>query len=377
MSTPTVRLLVLQPTPFCNIACDYCYLANRSSRRHMSIPVVEATFRNLLGSGFLGSELTCIWHAGEPLAVPRAFYEEAFRTADSIVGSQTTIHHSIQTNGILINDTWCEFFRTHQVRVGISLDGPARIHDAHRKTRNGKGTHGLVMNAVRRLQARGIPFHAIAVVTADSLPFADEIANFFIEEGIADVGFNIEEQEGMNTTSSLVALEDSYRAFITSLYSRALRDPDALRLRELVQARHAIIDSPLGLESGGNLQVSPFAITSVNWRGDFSCFSPELLDQRDARFGAFTLGNVATDRFSDVLDAPRFHALYGSIRKGVEACARACEFFAFCGGGSPVNKLNELGSFETTETLYCRHVVQLPFLVALEQLEMDRDGDDA
>src|SRR5205809_860381 len=72
------ELLVLQPTPFCNINCTYCYLPARTDRRRMSAAVLDATFRGVLQSRFVRNELTVVWHAGEPLALPPDWYEAAF-----------------------------------------------------------------------------------------------------------------------------------------------------------------------------------------------------------------------------------------------------------------------------------------------------------
>jgi uncharacterized protein len=72
------RLLVLQPTPFCNIDCSYCYLPDRNDRSRMSLATVRLAARRLREDGLLGDELTVVWHAGEPLVLPPAWYEEAF-----------------------------------------------------------------------------------------------------------------------------------------------------------------------------------------------------------------------------------------------------------------------------------------------------------
>ena len=74
------RLLVMQPTPFCNISCDYCYLAHRNDKRRMSQEVVAATAQRLIDDNLLAESLGVVWHAGEPLTMPLEFYEAAFRT---------------------------------------------------------------------------------------------------------------------------------------------------------------------------------------------------------------------------------------------------------------------------------------------------------
>jgi uncharacterized protein len=105
------RLLILQPTPFCNINCDYCYLPNRNSTMRMDIKIVRRAAERLRDDGLVGEELTVAWHAGEPLAMPLSFYKEAIKVFQDVLGSACNVSHSIQTNATLINDAWCEFFK--------------------------------------------------------------------------------------------------------------------------------------------------------------------------------------------------------------------------------------------------------------------------
>jgi len=209
-----VELLIIQPSPFCNINCDYCYLPERDSHNRMSISTFKQTIERLLADGLIGERLSIVWHAGEPLALPLSFYKEAFETLSSLV-DPGKIGHSMQTNGMLINDEWCNFIRAHGIRLGLSIDGPAFIHDAHRKTRGGKGTHAQVIRNVELLRKRGIDFHVIAVVTEQALNFADEVFQFFLDLGVRQVGFNIEELEGVNRTSSMTnnSIDERVRAF--------------------------------------------------------------------------------------------------------------------------------------------------------------------
>jgi uncharacterized protein len=70
--------------------------------------------------------------------------------------------------------------------------------------------------------------------------------------------------------------------------------------------------------------------------------------------------------FADAFDNPAFRRLHADVREGVARCARECEYFSVCGGGSPSNKLSENGSAATTETLHCRLTTQLPVELARE-----------
>jgi len=371
-----IELLVLQPTPFCNIACDYCYLADRDATQFMSLDVVEATIRNARDSGLLGPELDVVWHAGEPLVASRDFFDAAIERIGAIAGPATEVRHSLQTNGVLIDERWCELFVRHRVRVGVSIDGPAAVHDRHRRTRKGGPTHAKVLRGIDLLGSYGVERDAIAVITEHSLGRADEIVDFFLAIGMVDIGFNVDEQEGVNGTSTLAERDERVDAFFARVFERAAEVPDRLRIRELIDAvdrvaRGLPTRSVRGRPLPANPQVIPFATTTVDWSGGFSCFSPELIDQRDPRLGGFVWGNVLRDSMIDALRSERFRCVFEDILAGVEACRSECAHFALCGGGAPVNKLNERGSFRVAETRYCRQTVKGPIALALGALEAE------
>src|ERR1700726_454908 len=115
---PSIEMLVLQSTPFCNLDCSYCYLPDRASKQEMSPATLERTFERVFTSPFVSEHLTVLWHAGEPLVPGVAYYENAFAIIDRLKPQSLTISHSIQTNATLLNRQWMDFFRAHGVRVG-------------------------------------------------------------------------------------------------------------------------------------------------------------------------------------------------------------------------------------------------------------------
>src|ERR1700733_15129502 len=114
-----ISLVVVQPTPFCNIDCKYCYLSDRANNSRMSLDVLSSAICNLVASGRLGDILRICWHAGEPLVVPSGYYRDAFELIRSLTPRTIKIEHTIQTNGILIDDEWCELFKRYRVGIGI------------------------------------------------------------------------------------------------------------------------------------------------------------------------------------------------------------------------------------------------------------------
>jgi uncharacterized protein len=370
----TISLLVIQPSPFCNLDCDYCYLPSRSTTARMNLRILAATFQNIIGSGLVRETLNVVWHAGEPLAVPVSYYREAFDVISAMTPSGVDVRHSFQTNATLVSRPWCDFIHEYSISIGVSIDGPKEIHDRHRVTKGGRGTFDRVMRGIRLLQENDITFSVIAVITAASLDFPEDIFSFFLDLGIRDLGFNIEELEGSHETSSLSPPEvnEKMMKFWYILYKLSKRSNDAIRIREFEHARSALTQSPFyDLNRGYNKQALPLAIVSVDHSGNISTFSPELLGINIGYFSDFTFGNVDRTELKQILEHPEFINIGNEVYQGVCRCASDCEFFSLCGGGAPANKYFEHGTFASTETMFCRFTIQMPLAVLAEDLEQD------
>jgi len=369
-------MVVVQPTGFCNIDCAYCYLPNRNDKHVMGQATVKRLFSELFASGWSSPRLTVVWHAGEPLVVPPTFYREAFATIEALRPPSVEIAHSFQTNGMLIDADWCAFFRDWKVGVGVSIDGPREIHDANRKMRNGAGTFDRTLAGIRTLRAAGVPFHVISVLSRKSLDMPDELLDFYVSEGIDHVCFNVEESEGSHI-SDLMADADRqvrYAAFLRRFWQQAREGGRVQFVREIDLAIQRIFRPEE--TATRNIQVEPLAMLNVDSRGNVSSFSPELLGLRNADYGDYLLGNIDRDSLATIYDNCLKSALLRDIRAGVEACAVSCEYFSVCGGGAPVNKLAENGSFASTRTGYCALTQMVPtdlILEAYDALEQSAD----
>jgi uncharacterized protein len=368
-----LELLVLQPTPFCNINCSYCYLPDRQSTKQMSLQTLEQTFAWVFASGLVRESFVLLWHAGEPLVVPPAFYEQAIDLLARHNRPGVSVYHALQTNATLIDADWCRFFVENDLHPGVSVDGPAFLHDRHRRTRQGKGTLDRVLRGIRLLQEHGVPFYVISVLTADSLLYPDELFDFYQAQQIQTVAFNVEEIEGPHVTSSLLGVEmrERFRRFFSRFMDLALAADPPLSVREFETSAVAILGPRYG--AGSRTQENkPWAIVNVDCEGNFSTFSPELLGLSSPRHGPFALGHVGRDSLEAVIASPRFQLLEDEIGRGVEQCRQTCPYFAFCGGGPPANKYFEAGTFATTETLFCRLHKQVCLDVSLTRLEQLR-----
>jgi uncharacterized protein len=365
-----LELLVVQPTPFCNLDCSYCYLPDRTDTRRMTLETLDRALQWVAESGLVCDPFVLLWHAGEPLVVPVAWYEGAAEVLKRRgVGWEVT--QSFQTNATLITEEWCDFFRRHRIEVGVSVDGPAFLHDRHRKTRQGRGTLDRVLNGIRLLNERAIPFKVITVLTADSLDYPDELFDFYCEHGIRAVGFNPEESEGSNARSSLQGegTVPRFRRFLERFLELAHSADPPLEVREFEQSASSILHARRAGPTRRTQENRPFGIVNVDCEGNFSTYSPELLGQESSRYGGFALGNVATDSLDSVLGLARFAQMDADIAAGVNLCRESCRYFPFCGGGPPGNKHFENGSFVSTETLFCRTHMKVCLDVTADWLE--------
>jgi uncharacterized protein len=302
------------------------------------------------------------------------YYERAFAIANRLKPPGTTVAHNFQTNATLINQRWAEFFAAApNTTIGVSIDGPAHLHDRCRKTRNQTGSFDQVMRGVRVLQDNAIPFHVITVLTRNSLRCVREMFDFYADNGLTQIAFNIEEIEGDHRSSSLAQdnIDAEARAFFREFIELVDAHGSKLEVREFLGALAGI--SHPDLQRYGNPMAQALRVVSVGVNGELSTFSPELLGNTSARHGSFVFGDVHANSIADILDNATFQAIHDEIGRGLDRCQRDCEYFDICLGGSPVNKLFENGSFDSTETLFCRLSKKAVIDVVLERVESEFD----
>jgi uncharacterized protein len=333
----------------------------------MSLKTLDQACTLVFDSGLPGRMLEVAWHGGEPLVVPLEWYEQAFDLMESRRPASLELKHRVQTNGLLLDDAWACLFARTKARVGLSIDGTAELHDANRRTRRGQGTHQGAMRALGILQAQGVPCHVITVLTERALDMPEELFDFYVANGIKEVGFNIEEIEGAHASSSLAGdeMEARFRGFIKRFFDLAWKSPGVLKVRELESMLGMLLLNELVVDE----QNVPFAIVSVSVDGAISTFSPELLGTRHRRFNSFAFGRLGSHLLSDIANEPMFLVVSSEIQAGVRSCESNCRYFRWCGGGAPANKLFETGMFDAVETMHCRLTRQAIFDDVIERLE--------
>nr|WP_063817907.1 cyclophane-forming radical SAM/SPASM peptide maturase GrrM/OscB [Herbidospora sakaeratensis] len=369
-----LRQVIMQPTSSCNLNCTYCYVPNRRDRTLMSPEVLDHAIRKTLRSDLVRGRVEFLWHAGEPLMAGRQFYVDAMRSVATHNHRGIEVRQSLQTNGTLVTRDWCAFLQEHGFSVGLSVDGPAAIHDRSRRNWSGGRSHEKVMRGYELLTGHGIPLGAICVLTRESLRHPDEIFAFFLGNGFTSVGFNVEEVENGNTSSSLTErggeVAGEYRRFMDRIYDLWRAEAGRLSVREFGDLswiiRHKFSDPGYQRRP---LETQPLGIITIQKDGTISTFSPEFAGAKSPEYGDFSIGNILdVDELDDVQDDANLRRIVQAVDAGIQACADECLFFDLCGGAYTSNKFFENGSLTSTETTACRLHRQELSAVLIEKL---------
>lgn len=178
----------------CNMACDYCYYLEKQHlypeepRQLMSEELLERFVKEYIEAQTT-AEVLFTWHGGETMMRPLSFYKKAMELQRKYARGRN-VANSIQTNGTLLTDEWCEFLHDNHWLVGISIDGPQDFHDEYRRNRQGKASWFKVMQGIRLLKKHGVEWNAMAVVNDYNGDYPLEFYHFFKEIGCQYLQFS-------------------------------------------------------------------------------------------------------------------------------------------------------------------------------------------
>ncbi|ROT11020.1 anaerobic sulfatase-maturation protein [Muribaculum intestinale] len=189
--TPFARPLYIMTKPAgssCNLACEYCYYLEKKNlykdasadRRHvMSDDMLERFIKMYIESQSM-PQILFSWHGGETLMRPLSFYKKVIELQKKY-GGGLVIDNSIQTNGTLLTDEWCRFFKDNNWLVGVSVDGPQEFHDEYRRNNIGAPSFHKVMRGINLLKKHGVEWNALAVVNDFNADYPLDFYHFFKE----------------------------------------------------------------------------------------------------------------------------------------------------------------------------------------------------
>jgi len=170
----------------CNIDCTYCYYLHKKDLLpdHAASRVSDELLEELIRQHIEGQDADAVvftWHGGEPMLAGLGFYRKVVQIQQRYAGRKR-IENDLQTNGLLLDEAWCEFLKEHRFLVGLSIDGPKHLHDHFRKSKGGEPTFDRVLSAARLLQRYDVRFNTMAVVNSINARYPDEVYRFLAEE---------------------------------------------------------------------------------------------------------------------------------------------------------------------------------------------------
>lgn len=187
MMPPAFTVMAKPSGPACNLHCSYCFYTEKENlfpgngTYRMSDQLLEMFIRQKIHA-HKSSQVHFAWQGGEPTLLGVAYFERMVELQKKYAQGKS-VTNSFQTNGVLINEDWCRFFARNQFLIGISIDGPAHLHDRHRQYRNGSPSFDKVVRAIGLLKKFRIDFNTLTVVHRDNSAHALEVYNFLKETG--------------------------------------------------------------------------------------------------------------------------------------------------------------------------------------------------
>ena len=186
-NAPSSFHVLAKPTgAVCNLDCKYCFFLSKDalypdSQFRMSDDVLEAYVKQVIES-HREPHITIAWQGGEPTLMGLDFFRRAMTLVHKYKRPGMTLEHTIQTNGVLLDEVWCEFLRENNFLVGLSMDGPREMHDAYRVDKGGGPTFEKVMRAARLMQKHAVEFNILCTVHAANVEHPLEVYRFFRDE---------------------------------------------------------------------------------------------------------------------------------------------------------------------------------------------------
>lgn len=339
---PLTSLLLKPAGPDCNLNCGYCFYLEKAAlfprpRHRMTEKILTETLRQALTQCQDGLSLS--WQGGEPSLMGLAFYQKAVDLQERF-GKGKRVGNAFQTNGVLMDGKWGDFFKKYKFLVGLSLDGPEQIHDHYRKTSKGAGSWETVAANAGRLLAQGVQVNAMTCLSDYSVRYPEEIYNFHKEMGLAYMQFIPILERGRAGESALAPFSITARQYgdflcrIFDLWRADFKDgrpTTSVRLFESTFFRLLGQPNPQCTfrESCGQYLV-------VEHNGDvFPC--DFFVEPR------WKLGNVMEGNLTRMLNSERM-AAFRELKSQLPEKCLSCQFRPFCHGGCTKDRAFDTGA---------------------------------
>ncbi len=318
---------------FCNLRCRYCFYNTRDqlTRNVMSNELLEKFLAEYMG--LFSGRLFFIWHGGEPLLAGLPFFERVIELQTKHLKEGQKVKNAIQTNATLIDDKWAEFFKTHDFKVGVSLDGDKKSHDHFRLNHGGGGSFDRVVRGIEILRRHGVEPGIIQTLTHDNIVHAREDFNFFANIlgakrwGVNDF-FDVNAINQAMLGQSIT--DEELTAFLMAYIDMWLtQDNGELQIREIENFMAGVLGKRASSCTFNGACTGYFCLEY-----DGKVYPCDRLSNRSE----LLFGNLSRQSLLEILNGPTRLKYAGDVNSLHPDCA-ACEWQKACHNGCTANRV--------------------------------------
>jgi len=334
----------------CNLSCDYCYYHDRGERGlHPAGQVMKADILGIYIKQHLdaweGDNVMFSWHGGEPLLAGLDFYRKVIGLQKEYNREGKRIINGIQTNGMLLDNEWCSFLSENGFIVGLSIDGPAELHNMHRKSAAGIPSHNPVLKAWDLLKLYNISHELLCVVSNTNVAFPLDVYNFFRERAAEYITFlPLVEREGDNEVSPDSVDPLKFGQFLVSIF-------DAWKAEDIGRIKIQVFEEALRTAFGQEHTLCIFrkecgGVPLLEKNGNFyTC--DHYADNENL------VGNIRESSLATLL-LSRKQTDFGRYKEtSLPLYCRQCEVIDMCNGECPRNRFVNTPDGEPLHNYLC------------------------
>ena len=378
--------LLAKPTgATCNLDCKYCYFLSKEmlypgSRFRMADDLLEEYIKQMIESQRV-PEVSIAWQGGEPTLMGLDFFKRSIELEKKYRKPGMTIYNTMQTNGTLLNEEWCKFFKENNFLIGLSIDGTKDLHDFYRVDKGGHGTFDKVIKAARLMQQFEVDFNVLTTVNAHNAERPLEIYRFFrdelkikyiqfipIVERDNQTGF----QEG-NTVTERSVTAKQWGHFLTTIFDEWVR-------RDVGEVFVQMFDAALASWYGEPTGLCIFSekcgkALAMEHNGDVYCCDHYVEPK-------YKLGNILESNMADLVASDKQLKFGNDKLDTLPKYCLSCDVRFACHGECPKNRFIETPDGEPGLNYLCegyksffKHI-DLPMKFMAQQLKFNLAPSD-
>jgi len=340
--TPRISSLLIKPaSAVCNLDCAYCFYLDREADPYSALParrMSDETLERLVDTYLFYSypNSTFAFQGGEPTLAGPAFFEKLVQLQQRHGRNGQAVSNAMQTNGILLNDRWCELFKQYNWLIGISIDGPEPMHDLYRYNKQGAGTWRKVMDGVACLKKHGVEFNALCVLSQANIGKAAEIYKFFRAQGIDYIQYiPLSEFDGLGQPLPFTITPQQYGRFLCETFDLWWPERRKVRIRYFDNITEALAGQKPGTCT---MHETCDSYVVVEFNGDvYPC---DFFVEK-----GWKLGNINLDSWAEIARRQRRFEFAAKKTIPHPEC-QVCEYQAICHGGCPKHRHDPHGRFD-------------------------------